>query len=154
MAEATRKLRSVAKARATVIKDLNDVHVQEEILSPPGTPLKLGGRTYTLYPLSGRSVRRFMGLTQQVLASAEGQGSPEARIGGVLTEQYLDKLLPYLAEATFEKPSDITVEQLHAVIAEIDTATQSSGGALELVEGFAALCTLNKVMEAFAALPK
>ncbi len=154
MAEATRKLTRTATARAKTVKNLNDIDTQEAILSPVGRLIVLGDHAYTLYPLSGRSVRKFMGFAQQVFASAWGIGDATARISGVLTEQFLDRFLPYLAEAVFESPAEVKQPQLEKVMQEIDMATQSTGGALDLANAFAELCEQNHIVEAFEDAPK
>lgn len=144
----------VAAARAKArkqLKDLNDEKTQAEIMNPEGREVQIGGKPLMLYPLSGHSVRRLMGLSQQVFASAQGHGSLAFRISGVLLEGYLDRFMPLLAESTFSSPAEVEPEKMLDIIKEIDRKTASAYGGLELADAFAAVCEINGIDQALNA---
>jgi hypothetical protein len=129
--------------------DLDDPKTQESIMTPTGTIIEIGGEKVRLYPVSGATARRLVGMANQLFASASGPGSPGLRIGGALVEGYLDRFLPILAESTFPDPTQIKPELMRTLIKKFDVATQSVRGAFELAAAFNEILSLNGVMDFF-----
>lgn len=146
------KAEQVAENRQRIREQLatepDSDELQREVLEPEGVEVSIGGSPMRLYPLSGKSVRKLMGLTSQVFASSVGDGPPAMRIGGAIVEMYLDRFLPLLAEAT-QRAGSADDRQLARIQDELDRKTQSAKGAIELAAAFDIMLAQNDVLEVF-----
>ncbi len=147
-------------ARKTIIeksiaRDLADEPTQAKILAPEPVEVQIGGKPLRLYPLSAYDVRTLTGFVQVVLAASQGPGEPSLRISGTLVRpQYVTDFLSLLASATFASPKDFDAEQHAKVFAELNEATASPRGAIELANAYAAIVEQNGVMDAFEPVKK
>ncbi len=139
----------------SIAKDLGDESTQAKILKPEGVEVTIGGKPLRLYPLSAYDVRTLTGFVQVVLAASQGPGEPSMRISGTLVRpQYVMDFLSLLASATFASPANFDAEQHAAVFAELNDATASPRGAIELANAYAALVEQNDVLGAFEPAKK
>lgn len=130
----------------SLAKDFSDEKTQAEILQPEGVHVNIGGSSVRLYPLSAFDLRRFIGLAQLVIASADGPGPATVRIAGALNLDYAPRFVPFLAIATFEKPPEPSesrerAKQLEHLIEDIN----SKASADELAAAFFVMLGQNNV---------